>query len=134
MGRVAESVIFSSNESSKIYLEEFCLNPDLEDNLEILVKQNEIRNNLLKFECNLALHKYVNGWTDENLIAYGAEFEFFSEKDIKIMINFFSNHLWAPYVLAYEGERLITEKFGNRPPPNQFRRLIANQTLPSDII
>jgi len=105
----------------------------LEDDIEILAKQNEIRKGILKLESNLAIEKYVNGLTDEELIKYGTKFELYPEKGIRSMLKFISDDLWAPYILAYQGERLITEKFGNRPHPNQFRRILTNQTLPSDI-
>ena len=55
------------------------------------------------------------------------------DKGIRAILKFISDELWAHYVLVYQGERLITEKFGNRPSPKHFRRLLTEQTLPSDL-
>lgn len=49
------------------------------------------------------------------------------------MLEFISDELWAPYILAYQGERLIKEKYGNRPAPKHFYRLLTEQILPSDL-
>ena len=55
------------------------------------------------------------------------------ENGIQQILNFISDDLWAPYSIIYQGERLITEKFGYQPSPKHFKSLLTNQTLPSDL-
>jgi len=134
MGELAEKILFNSSESNKILLEEFCPDPSIEDDLETLIKQNEIRSGFKGFDYNLAYYKYVKGWNDDKLIRYSRDFKVIPENGIKAMIRFISDEIWAPYIPVYQGERLIIEKFGKKPSPNQFQELITNQTLPSDLI
>ena len=134
IGVLAESIIFSNGESSKILLENFLPTPKEEDSLEILIGQKEIREGFRKFESNLAYHKYVDGWDDVKLISYTKSFKVIPNEGIKSLLNFISDELWAPYIPVYQGERLITEKYGNQPSPRQFQRLLSEQFLPSDLI
>ncbi|MBY8983816.1 MAG: hypothetical protein KGD65_01990 [Candidatus Lokiarchaeota archaeon] len=133
IGVLAESVIFRTGESSKILLENFLPSPKEEDSLEILIGQKEIREGFRKFESNLAYHKYVDGWNDDKLISYTKNFKVIPDEGFNSMMDFISDELWAPYILIYQGERLITEKYGNRPSPKHFQRLISEQFLPSDL-
>ena len=131
MGEIAEDVIFDVDKITKILLENFCPNPDEEDTLETLIQQCEIRRGFRKFRNNLAYHKHVDGWKDEDLVSYSKKFRAIPKVSIKATINFISDETWAPYVLAYQGERIIIEKFGNPPSPSNFRKLITEQYLPS---
>jgi hypothetical protein len=134
MGILAETVLFERIESSKILLEHFFPNPNKEDSLQDLIAQSEIGEGFRRFESNLAYHKYVDRWSDDKLTTYAKSFKVIPDVGIKQMLEFISDELWAPYILAYQGERLITEKFGKRPTPNHFLRLISEQTLPSDLL
>ncbi len=133
IGVTAEKVLFDPTESAKILLAELHPNPKIEDNLETLTRQDEIRCGFAKFQSNLAYHKYVHKWTENELIRYAKSFKVIPDKGIRAILKFISDELWAHYVLVYQGERLITEKFGNRPSPKHFRRLLTEQTLPSDL-
>ena len=133
IGVTAEKVLFDSTESAKILLEDLHPNPKIEDNLETLTQQTEIRDGFGKFQSNLAYHKYVHKWTEDELIRYAKSFKVIPDKGIRAILKFISDEMWGHYVLVYQGERLITEKFGNRPSPKHFRRLLTEQTLPSDL-
>ena len=133
IGEIAEFVIFEPTESIKISLKEFCPNPEIEDELEILIEQSEIRRGFGRFGSNLAYLKYVLGLTDEELLKYSRDFEVFPDTVIKSILTFISDELWAPYSIVYQGERLITDKFGFRPSPLNFGRLLTEQILPSDL-
>ncbi len=111
----------------------FFPNPELEDPLEILMGQSDINAGFRRFESNLAYHKYVDKWDDNKLIKYANNFKLIPDEGISSMLEFISDELWAPYILVYQGERLIIEKYGNKPSPNQFLKLIGEQTLPSDL-
>ncbi|MHA2180709.1 MAG: hypothetical protein ACXAAH_04715 [Promethearchaeota archaeon] len=134
MARVAERVIFDRIESSKILLEHLCPNPEIEDSIEILSKQSEIREGFNRFESNLAYHKYVNNWTNDELIKYSRSFNVIPDEGINALLDFISDELWGSYVQVYQGERIIKENLGNPPTPDSFFRLISEQTLPSDLL
>jgi len=133
IGEIAEFVVFEPTESIRISLEEFCPNPEIEDHLEVLIEQSEIRRGFGKFESNLAYLKYVHGLSDDELLKYSRDFEVLPDTTIKSILKFISDELWAPYSIVYQGERLITDKFGFRPSPLNFSRLLTEQTLPSDL-
>ncbi|MFX1418641.1 MAG: hypothetical protein ACFE9N_06955 [Promethearchaeota archaeon] len=133
-GELAERILFNPSESNKLLLEEFCPNPSVEDSLETLVRQNKIRIGFRRLNYNLAYYKYVKGWNNEMLIKYSRDFKVIPENGIKAMLRFISDDIWAPYIPVYQGERLIIEKYGREPSPSQFLELIANQTVPSDLI
>ena len=87
MGELAEDVIFNIEEMTQISLEEFCPYPDDEDTLEILIQQTKIRRGFRNFKQNLAYHKHISEWSDEDLIAYCNEFKYIPKPNIKIMLN-----------------------------------------------
>ena len=133
IGEIAEFVVFEPTESIRISLEEFCPNPEIEDDLEVLIEQSEIRRGFGKFGSNLAYLKYVHGLSDEELLKYSRDFGVLPDTAIKSILSFISDVLWAPYSIVYQGERLITDKFGFRPSPVNFGRLLTEQFLPSDL-
>ncbi|MFW9773264.1 MAG: hypothetical protein ACFFFB_06405 [Candidatus Heimdallarchaeota archaeon] len=134
LGVLAETTIFDYNESSKILLDQFCPNPKNEDSIEILTAQCEIREGFRRFESNLAYHKYVNNWSNDELIKYSKDFKAVPDEGIKAILEFISDDLWAPYAFVYQGERIISDKLGNKLTPRQFLKLAAEQTLPSDLL
>ncbi len=133
IGEIAEFVIFDPKESIKISLDEFCLNLENEDSLDVLIEQSKIKRGFRRFPSNLAYYKHVKGWKDEDLLKYSRNFDIIPENAIQPILNFISDDLWAPYSIIYQGERLITEKFGYQPSPKHFKSLLTNQTLPSDL-
>ncbi|MFW9825175.1 MAG: hypothetical protein ACFFE4_19695 [Candidatus Thorarchaeota archaeon] len=133
IGDIAEGILFSPFEKTKISLEVFCPHPEIEDDIETLIKQNEIRSGFSELDYNLAYYKYVKGWSDDELIKYTRNFKLIPENGIKAKLSFISDEIWAPYALVYQGKRLIIEKIGNNPTPDQFRDLIINQIIPSDL-
>ncbi len=133
IGTLAERVIFDRTESSEILLDFFLPNLKKEDSLEVLVAQSEIREGFKRFEGNLAYLKYVNELSDDKLIKYARSFEVIPDEGIEAMMAFISDEIWAPYILVYQGERLITDSLGNKPSPRNFLKLLSEQTLPSDL-
>ena len=132
MGILGESVLFDPYESSRL-MRKLIPNPENEDSIETLVGQSRIRAGFRKFESNLAYHKHVDKWNDDELTKYAQSFEVIPDKGIKQMLEFITDKLWAPYILVYQGERLIKEKFGDPPAPKHFYSLLTEQTLPSDL-
>ena len=133
IGVTAEDVMFSPTESIRSLIEDIRPVPINEASIDSLISQNEIRRGFRRFESNLAYHKYVNKWDDKKLIDYAKGFKVIPYTSLKELLKFISDSVWAPYIMTYQGERLITEKYGVRPSPKDFRRLLAEQTLPSDL-
>jgi hypothetical protein len=134
MGEIAEDVIFDKKEKGKIILEEICPNPEEEVTLDILIKQLEIINGFRKLQQNLAYIMYVYEWKVEDIIKYSRDLEVISEEGIKYILDFISDNLWAPYVMIYQGDRLIIKKYGIRPSIKNFGNLLIKQNLPSDLL
>ncbi len=134
IGVTAENVMFSPTESIRSLIEDIHPVPINEASMDSLIGQSEIRRGFRRFESNLAYHKYVNKWDDKKLIEYAKSFKVIPFTIIKAHLKFISDKIWAPYIMAYQGERLITEKYGVRPSPKDFHRLLTEQTLPSDLI
>jgi len=134
IGVTAEDVIFSPAESIRSLIDCIYTPPINEDSIETLIGQCEIRRGFRRFESNLAYNKYVNKWDDKKLIDYAKGFKVIPSTAITALLKFISDKLWAPYSMSYQGERLITEKYGIRPSPKAFRRLLTEQTLPSDLL
>jgi hypothetical protein len=135
MAVTAESVLFNPIESAKILLND--LYPSklkLEEDLVSLIKQNDIRKGFRRFESNLAFHKYVDDWSEKELVTYIKSFGIIANNVIPGILAFVLDELWAPYIQTYQGERLRTNKFGEKPSPEKFRKIISEQTLPSDLI
>ena len=134
IGVTAENVMFTPTESIRSLIECMQPVPINEASIDTLIGQSEIRMGYRRFESNLAYNKYVNKWDDKKLIEYAKFFKVIPFTSIKAHLKFISDKLWAPYIMAYQGERLITEKYGIQPSPKDFRRLLTEQTLPSDLI
>jgi hypothetical protein len=134
IGSLAERVIFNPTEGLQILLDHFSPNPKREDTIEDLVNQSEIREGFRRLQSNLAYHKHVDKWCNDKLIKYCEFFEVVPSQGIKSILDFISDELWAPYTPIYQGERLITEKFGNPIEPKYFLRLLSEQLLPSDLL
>jgi hypothetical protein len=134
MGELAENVIFDIKEIAIISKEVFCPNSKDEDRIETLTEQYQIKRGIKNLKQNLAYYKHINGWKDKDLIKYCNDFKLFSKSSIEATLNFISNEIWATYVLAYQGERIIREKFGDPPTLKSFRELLSHKYLPSDLI
>ncbi len=134
MGEIAEDVIFDKKEKAEKLLNEFCPNPEREVPIDILNHQLEIAKGFRKFQEKLAYLKYVNEWNDEDLIKYSQDLELISDEGINYMLDFISDNLWAPYVMVYQGDQIITKKYGINPSIKNFGNLLKEQTLPSDLI
>lgn len=126
-------VIFSSKEIVQLALEHLSPTPNEED-LDLLIAQNKAWKKFSGFSGNLAIHAHEDGWSDEQLIKYGLEFGFYPENHIKQQLKFIRDPLWATYIFTYFiGETMIKKKFGENPSPSDFKMLLTNPILPSDI-
>ncbi|MFX1389681.1 MAG: hypothetical protein ACFE9Z_06420 [Promethearchaeota archaeon] len=134
MGELAQDVIFNIEEIAEISLRNLSFQTYEYDTLDSLIQQYEIKKGFRGFNQNLAYFKHIKGWKDEKLIKYSEQFKYLSKQNIIVTLNFISDDVWAPYVLAYQGERIIREKFGDPPNLKFFRKLISEKVLPSDLV
>ena len=133
IAEMAAQVLFDPYESYQLLLDKFCPNPKIENSVDELVKQSEIRFGFLNFERKLAYKKYMDGWDNKEIFKYAKNFKIFPEIRIKAMLNFISDRLTAPYAFAYTGKSLIKEKYGQRPSITEFKKLLTEQIVPSEI-
>lgn len=135
IGNTGLDVLFSQREQVKIGLEELCPDPKKEYPLDALVAEKEAKKNLMALMNNLAIYAHVDGWSDDQLVKYGLDFGFVIEERLKQNLVFIHNPLWSTYVFNYFiGETLIKKKFGERPSPDNFKKLLTQPILPSDLI
>ncbi len=135
LAMVGIDVLFSLDEKVKIALEELCPAIEEEFPLDKLIAEREIFKDLRFLgNNNLAIHAHVDGWTDDQLVKYGSDFGFRTKKSIRQSIKFIRNPIWSTYVFNYSyGADLIRKKYGNRPNPKDFEKLLTRPILPSDL-
>jgi len=135
IGNTGLDVLYTPREQVKIGLEELCPDPKKEFSLDALVAESEATKNLRALINNLAIHAHVDGWSDDQLIKYGLDFGFVKEERLRQNLLFIRNPLWSTYVFNYFiGEMLIKKKFGEQPSPDDFKKLLTQPILPSDLI
>jgi len=131
----ALNVLFSYRNQVEIGLSEFC--PDIlkEDSLENMIVQNKVRNKLNLFWYNFAYHALIDNYTDEDLINYGKNHEFFSEGDLKNQIKRLNDPVYSKNAFTYNlGMNIIKKKYGEFPSVKDFQNLLINPIIPSDLL
>ncbi|MHA2180961.1 MAG: hypothetical protein ACXAAH_06025 [Promethearchaeota archaeon] len=131
----AIDVLFSPREAVTIGLEEICPNPKTAYPLDALIANFNAEGVYGALKNNLAFHAHVDGWSDEKLLKYGLNFGIYSENIIKSLLKFVHHPLGSTYAFNYHmGEMLVKKKYGERPSPADFKKLLTHQFLPSDLI
>jgi len=130
----ALSVIFSDQMVAEIGLNEFCSAPLKEVSLEELELQNLVKAKLPVFWYNFAYHALIDKYSENELMRYGKNFEIFSDEDLineikRMSIPAFSNNAFMYYL----GNNIL-HKYGEVPSSKDFRNLLINPILPSDLI
>jgi len=130
----AISMIFSNQEVAEISLREFCSDPSKEVSLEQIVEQNIVKEKIPLFWYNFAYHALIDQYSEEDLFRYGKDHEIFSDESIKTEIKILSNPAHSKNAFMYKlGSNIITNKFGEVPSVKNFRNLLVNPILPSDL-
>jgi hypothetical protein len=131
---LAINVLFSYQNQVEIGLNEFCPNKSEEDSLETLIAQNKVRNKLNLFWYNFAYHALIDNYTDEELISYGKKFEIFGEIDLRNQLKRLNDPAYSKNAFTYNlGMNLIKRKYGEFPSIRDFRNLLIDSILPSDL-
>jgi hypothetical protein len=132
---LAVKLLFSNREAVEISLRELCPDSSNEDSLEIIMAQNKVRGKLTLFWYNFAYHALIDKYNDEQLIRYGTNFEVVSKENIKNQLKKISNPIYSKNAFMYNlGSYLIKHKYGEPPSVKDFRYLLVNPILPSDLI
>jgi hypothetical protein len=93
-----------------------------------------IKRNIRGIFNNLALHAYIDEWSDEELIKYGLDFGLWTKIELERYLKFIRDPMWSSYVFTYSsGEKLIKKKYGDQPSPEKFKILLTHPILPSDL-
>lgn len=130
----AISVIFSNREVAEIGLREFCSDISKEASLEELELQDIVKAKIPLFWYNFAYHALIDKYNNEELIRYGQNLEIFSEEDIKTGIKRLANPAYSKNAFMYNlGNNIIKHKYGEVPSIKDFRNLLINPILPSDL-
>ena len=100
-----------------------------------MVAQYKVRNNVMLFWYNFAYHALIGNYTDEELISYGKNFEIFGEDDLRNQIKSLNDPVYSKNAFTYNlGMNIIKRKYGEFPSVKDFRNLLINPILPSDLL
>lgn len=129
------NALYSAREQEEIALSKFCPDPTNGPSVELLMKQNCARKKLPLIDFNAAYHAQVDGWDKKMVRNYIKSFELWDAKSLDNKINLIFSPLFKLSGFAYQiGRQLIIDKFGEYPSPKDFRYLLENPLLPSDLI
>ena len=129
----AISILFSNQEVAEIGLNEFCSEPLKEVSLEELELQDIVKAKIPIFWYNFAYHALVDTYSENELMRYGKNFEFFSDEALITAIEKVLNPVYSDNTLMYYIGNNILQKFGDVPSLKDFRNLLVNPILPSDL-
>ena len=131
---LAVNVLFSYEEQAELSLQ-FCSSKKKEDTVESLTKQFRVKVNQSLFWYNLAYHALFDEWSEADLIQYGTNFQVFRLEDLKNIIKIIYDPAHSTTAFLYNlGSKLIINKFGEFPSVKNFRNLLLNPILPSDLV
>lgn len=130
------NALFTAREQEELVLAMFCPDPTNDrPSVEVLMKQTCARKKLFMLDFNAGYHTHVDGWDEKTVRKYIKSFEVWDSTAInnKIKLIFDPIHKMAAYDYQI-GRKLITAKYGEFPSPKDFRYLLENPLLPSDLL
>jgi len=134
IANMANSVLFSSQETAEIGLQEFCPDASKEYPLEELVLQDKVKRKIPLFWYNFAYHALVDKYSDDELMRYGKNVEMFGEEGLRNEVKRLSNPTYSKNAFMYNlGIEAIEQKYGKSPTAKDFRNLLINPILPSEL-
>ncbi len=134
IANTAVNMLFNYREQAEISLREFCQDSSKETSIKVLIAQSKVKEKLSLFGYNFAYHALIDGWSEEKLIRYATSFEIFSQENIKNRINLSFNPVHSTTAFSYYiGSKLIINKYGGFPSVKDFREMLINPILPSDL-
>jgi len=134
IAELAVNMLFSYRDRVEISLREFCQDSSKESSFEALIAQGKVKGKMSLYLHNLAYHALIDEWNEERLIQYATSFEIFSQENIKNRIKLILNPVYSTTAFSYNiGNKLIINKYGEFPSVKNFRDLLINPILPSDL-
>lgn len=134
IAKTAISVLYSSKEVAEISLREFCSDVDEKVSLELLILQNNVNRKISQFWYNFAYHALVEGYNEKELLQFAKYYEIFSADDIKAEITRLNDPTHSKNAFLYDlGIKLIKGKYGDSPLVKDFKNLLCNPVLPSNL-
>jgi len=135
IAHLAVKMLFSNQEAVEISLRDLCPDSSNEVSLEIMMAQNKVKGKITLFWYNFAYHALIDKYNDEELMRYGTNFKIVSKETIKNQLKRISNPVYSKNAFMYNlGTNLIKHKYGEPPSVKDFRYLLVNPLLPSDLI
>jgi len=132
---LAVKMLFSNREAVEIGLRELCPDSTKEASLDIIMAQNKVKGKITLFWYNFVYHALIDKYNDEELMRYGTNFEIVSKENIKNQFKKISDQVYSKNAFLYNlGSNLIKHKYGEPPSVKDFRYLLVNPILPSDLI
>jgi len=134
IAELAANMLFSYRDRVEISLQEFCQDSSKESSFEALIAQGKVKRKMSLYLHNLAYHALIDEWNEERLIQYVTSFEIYSQENIKNRIKLILNPVYSTTAFSYNiGSKLIISKYGEFPSVKNFRDLLSNPILPSDL-
>lgn len=135
IAEIAANVLFSYRDRAEIGLQNFCSDSSNEDSIDVLAMQYKAKRKQSLLWYNLAYHALIDEWSEENLIRYANSYEIFNQKDIRNLLKLISSPTYSTTAFSYNlGSNLIKNKYGEFPSVKNFRNLLVNPILPSDLL
>ena len=132
---IATNVLFSYQDLVEIGLKWFCPDISKEYSPEVMIAQQKVRNKLNLFWYNFTYHALIDKYSDEQLISYGKDFEIFDEEKIENNLRKISNSAYSNIGFTYNlGYNILKKRYGEFPSVKDFRNLLINPVLPSDLV
>jgi hypothetical protein len=132
---IAANMLFSYQAQADLGLQYFCPDSSKEDSLDILALQYKAKRKKSLLWYNLAYHALIDEWSEEYLIRYANNYEIFNQKDIRNLLKLISSPTYSTTAFSYNlGSNLIKNKYGEFPSVKNFRNLLVNPILPSDLL
>lgn len=129
------NVLFSNSEQEEIALREFCPDPKNGPSIEELIRQNSVKKNLNMILFNAAYYKLIDNWSDKEVFKYLDSFEVYGDEVNINIIERINKPVYKMTSFAHQlGGNLIINKFGEFPSPKNFRYLLENPVLPSELM
>lgn len=131
----AIDVLYTTKERLQVQTEYFCPDPSVEGySYETKMKFHHLVEQLTKiYEFNLAIYTNEEQWTDHQLVDFAAQFKV-SKENLLRELKFLRHPVYSSYKFNYiYGKNLLEEKYGLHPNPEDFRDLLMNPYLPSDL-
>jgi len=135
IAEMAANLLFSYRDQAEIGLREFCPDTSKEESLDLLILQKEIKGKIHLFSYNLAYHALVDKWSEKRLVQYANSYGIFSHQNIKNQLNMIYDLVHSTTIFSYNlGSNLIINKYGEFPSIKNFKNLLSNSILPSDLV